>query len=145
LLLVASLVSRSSPGLEFIRSLPLAELVFDGLPKADISAGEDPLRKLCNMNPTELGVSIQAITEGLTQVMHETLAELKKSFDLLDSRAAADNTAAKKFEITKMSFGSIQDFHDGITARIGDSQYCPFVHVCADVRVDPRGRAIPRL
>jgi hypothetical protein len=129
LLLVNSLVSPSSPGLEFLRSLPLAELVFDGLPKEVVCAGEDSLRKLCNINPNELEVSIQGITEGLIKMLHESLAELKKSFDLLDSKVAANNSAAKKFEITNMSVGSIQNFHAGIPARIGGSQFCDYV-VC---------------
>jgi hypothetical protein len=130
LLLVNSLLSRSSPGMEFIRSLPLAELVFDGLPKEFVCAGEDSLRKLCNMNSRELEDSVKAIAVGLKNLLQESLTELENSYKLLDSKAAANNSSAKKFEIMSMSVGTIHDFHSGITARIGDSQFYAFVCFC---------------
>ena len=145
-LLVSRLVSRSSPGLEYLRSLPLAELVFEGLPKEVICAGEDSLRNLCDINPESLEASMQAITEGLIQMLRESLTELKRSFNLLDSKAAANTSAAKKFETINMSVGTIQDFHAGIQARIGDSQFhAYFLFVHADISRLTRGRAVPRL
>ncbi len=124
------LVSRSSPGLEFLRSLPLAELVLDGLPKGEACAGEDPLRKLCRISTEELELSLQAIAEGLAKMLNESLSTLRKSFDLLDSKAATDNSAATKFEIITMSVGNIKDIHDGISHRIGESQFSACVFKC---------------
>jgi hypothetical protein len=116
------LVSRSSPGLDFLRSLPLAELVFDGLPKTEGCAAEDQLRKLCKISQKELDVSVKAIAEGLGKMLQENLTALKKAYDLLDSKAAENDTASAKFQIIKMSVGTIEDFHAGIAARIGDVQ-----------------------
>ena len=116
------LVSRSSPGLDFLRSLPLAELVWEGLPKEKGCTGEGQLRHLSNISPKDLEISIQAITEGLGIMLHENVAALKKSYDLLDSKTAANNTASAKFEMIKMSVGVIKDFHNGIPTRIGDVQ-----------------------
>jgi Ca2+-binding EF-hand superfamily protein len=118
----SKLVSRSSPVLDFLRSLPLAELVFDGLPKEDGCAGEDQLRKLVSISPKELEVSVQAITEGLLTMLNKSFAALKEAYDLLDSKAAANDTASAKFEMTPMSVGTIKNFHDGIAVRIGDAQ-----------------------
>ena len=118
----STLVSRSSSGLEFLRSLPLAELVWDGLPKEQGCAGENQLRHLSKISPKDLEVSIQAITEGLAKLLHENVAALKKAYDLLDSKAEANDTASAKFEMIKMSVGTIKDFHEGIAPRIGDAQ-----------------------
>ena len=130
------LVSRSSPGLDFVRSLPLAELVFDGLPKME-------LRHLCEISPDVLEDSLLAITEGLRMMLQESLAALKKSY--VDREAAASNPAAAKFEIIKMSVGSIQDFHKGIAARIGANVYlCILTWNMLTFAVN-RGWAAPRL
>ena len=134
------LVARSSPGLEFLRSLPLAELVLDGLPNmegrvAANGTGEVQLRHLCSISQNELDISIQAIAKGLRTMLQENLAALKKAYDLLDSNAAAGNAAAAKFQIIKMSVGTIHDFHAGIAARIGDARVCDhaFDYACADI------------
>ena len=126
------LVGRSSPGLDFARALPLAELVWDGLPRMDRRAahskgaggepGEAQLRHLCGISPEELEASIQAITEGLRTMLQENLAALKKSYDLLDRNAAAGSAAAAKFEMIPMNVGTIEDFHEGIAARVGDAR-----------------------
>jgi hypothetical protein len=139
------LVSRSTPGLDFFRSLPLAELVWDGLPKEKGYAVEDQLRRLSNISPNDLKVSIQAITEGLFTLLHENLAALKKAYDLLDSKAAANDTASAKFEMVKMSVGTIKNFHDGIAARIGDAQFCCYFisNCCFLTFIVQRRRAAP--
>ena len=54
-------------------------------------------------------------------MLHENLAALKKAHDLLDSKTEANDAASTKFEMIKMSVGTIKDFHDGIAARIGDA------------------------
>ena len=136
------LVARSSPGLEFLRSLPLAELVLDGLPPVDkrVAAngvGEVELRHMCSISQNELDISIQAIAEGLRTMLQENLAALEKAYDLLDSNAAAGNAAAAKFQIIKMSVGTIYDFHAGIPARIGNAHffYHAYDFACADICV----------
>jgi hypothetical protein len=118
------LVSSSSPGLDFLRSLPLAELVWDGLPKEKGCAGEGQLRQISNISPNDLEVAIQAITEGLGIMLHENVAALKKAYALLDSKTAANDAASAKFEMIKMSVGAIKDFHHGIPTRIGDMPIC---------------------
>ncbi len=117
------LVSRSNSCLDFVRSMPLAELVLDGLSQVQGCAGEHQLRHLSKTSPKDLEVSIQAITEGLAMLLHENLAALKKAFDLNDSKAAVNHTASAKFEMINMSVGTIEDFYDGIAARIGDARF----------------------
>lgn len=119
----SSLVSAlsESPALEWARSLPLAEIVLDGLPKTDHDGckNKDRLRNLCNVSERELEVSCTAIMEGLLKTLKENLAVVKKAYDLLDSKKAADQSASAKFQIIKISVGKIEDFHNGIAARIG--------------------------
>jgi hypothetical protein len=116
----STLVSASSPALEWVRSLPLAELVLDGLPKTDGGQNQDRLRNLCKISEKELEVSCKAIMEGLFQTLKEKLAAVKKAYDLLDSNAATNKSASAKFQIIKMSVGNIKNFHEGIATRIGD-------------------------
>ena len=113
------LLSASSPSLEWLRSLPLAELVLDGLPKKDGITSQDQLRHLCNTSQSELEVSIQAIMEGLRKMLQENLAALKKAYDLLESKQAAQDSASAKFQIRTMSVGNVEDFYNGIKTRIG--------------------------
>jgi hypothetical protein len=122
----STLVSASSPALEWVRSLPLAELVLDGLPKTDGGQNQDRLRNLCKISEKELEVACKAIMEGLFQTLKENLAAVKKAYDLLDSNAAADKSVSEKFQIITMSVGSIKDFHDGIATRIGDQNASTF-------------------
>ena len=125
------LVSAPSPSLEWIRSLPLAELVLDGLPKKDGCTSQDQLRHLCNTSPEELEVAIQAIMEGLHKILQENIVALKKSYDLLESKQAANDSASIKFQIRAMSVGNVEDFNNGIKARIGEGQMRALIIIIA--------------
>jgi hypothetical protein len=110
-----SLVCTPSPVEEWVRELPLAQLVADALPCEDRLA-KDQLRYLSRITPEQLAESLEIMKESLNKTLCERLVVLKEAFDKLDVQAAASNS---KFQISKMSVGNIADFHEGLASRIG--------------------------
>jgi hypothetical protein len=112
-----SLVSTPSQVEEWVGGLPLTQMVSDALPRV-AGLGADQLRHLSNATLKDLEVSCEIIKEGLLQTLQEKLAVLKTAYKKLDSQTAAGSNT--KFQISKMSVGSIADFHKGLTTRIGE-------------------------
>jgi hypothetical protein len=106
-----------SPVEEWARSLPLAQIVAEALPKNDCLIKEQ-LRYLSKTSQDQLAESCDAITEGVRRSLQEQLAVLKRAYEKLDSQAAA--VSNDKFQIVSMSVGDISDFHEGLAARIGN-------------------------
>jgi hypothetical protein len=115
----ALLVKRPRRLDEWARSLPLAEVVADSLPR---KLGVDPLRVLSNMTSDDLAASLEALQQGLQRMLKQAHAELKEAFKASDARqhlGAGDG--GSKFSVIAMSCGTISDFHAGVEARIGAS------------------------
>ena len=112
-----SLVSIPSPIEEWVRALPLSELVADAMPKNDGCLQLDQLRNLSRMTQDQLEIACNVIREYLMKILQEQLAVLKDVHAKLDSHVAAENN--EKFQICKMNVGNISDFHEGLASRIG--------------------------
>ena len=112
-----SFVNTPSPVEEWVRSLPLSQLVADAMPTEDRSHRKDPLRYLSSISPDQLTISCEEIKKYLMKILQEQLAVLRKAFENLDRHVTADSN--KKFQIENMSFGNVDDFHEGLATRIG--------------------------
>ena len=55
--------------------------------------------------------------KNLETILEEQLAVLRKAYDTLDSQAAAESGAF--CEMLSMRVGNIDEFHQGLSARIG--------------------------
>jgi hypothetical protein len=76
-----------------------------------------------------------ALCKGLKKLFEEAIRGLKKSFEEMDKQEAS-NQAAGKFQVFKMSVGSADNFHGGLTQRIGQSLvlWRYFCEMCHTVR-----------
>ena len=114
-----SLVKTSSPMQEWIRAMNFTELIADALPQDDVYPETDQLRHLSRVSKSQIKVSIGVIRDHIGKILLNHLDILKKSFSNLDRQVAANNA---KFQITEtMSVGDIENFHEGLAARIGKS------------------------
>ena len=119
----SSLVSMPSPTEEWVGGLPLKQLVSDAMPRVNCPI-KDQLRHLSRTNREQLEVSCEIIKEALLNILLENLDVLKKSFEKLDGQPTAESNStsktASKFQIFNMSVGTIDDFHEGLSSRIGN-------------------------
>ena len=115
-----SLVSTPSPIEEWVRALPLSQLVADSMPKNDSCLRSDQLRHLSRMTQDQLEISCDVIRECLMKILQEQLVVLTEAYAKLDSHEAAENQDDnEKFQICKMNVGNIDDFQQGLASRIG--------------------------
>ena len=112
-----SLVNKPSPIEEWVGGLPLNQLVSDALPRASCPI-QDQLRHLSRTTREQLEVACEVIKEELLKVLQHNLDVLKVSFEMLDNQPAPESNS--KFQIFKMSVGTINDFHEGLSSRVGN-------------------------
>jgi hypothetical protein len=98
------------------KSLPLAEMLADTLPNC---SGCHRLRAVSDLKEEEIIAIADGYRDGLIQVLNEHVRMLKNAYDAMAVYATKSRTAAKKFEVSSMSCGKIEDFHDGLQKRIG--------------------------
>lgn len=118
-----TLVGMPSPIEEWVRALPLAQLVADAMPRIG-GKREDQVRHLSSITESQLDESLAVLMEGLKRMLRESLAALKESYATWDRKTLADSAASQKFQISTISVGNISDFHEGLAARIGKGHHC---------------------
>jgi hypothetical protein len=76
------------------------------------------------LSPAQIDTICFAFFDGLKVLLASHVAELKASLLAMDNLALqASNNASKKFEIFGMSCGKINDFHDGLSGRVGEVHF----------------------
>ena len=110
-------VAMPSPIEEWVRSLPFNQLIADAMPKDDSLHSKDQLRDLSRITEKQLEVSCDVIREHLLRILKEQLAILEDVYDKWEIQKTDDNNA--KFQISGMSVGNLENFHQGLAARIG--------------------------
>jgi hypothetical protein len=134
---ILSLGICSSTIEEWVRTLPLNQLISAALPKTDSSHSTDQLRHLSRMTQDNVKAACDDIMKNLEKILEEHLAILKKAFETLDTQEVADSTAGN--ERQTMIAGNIDDFHQGLSARIGKMR-CLYLDMCFRVIfLPPRG------
>jgi hypothetical protein len=99
------------------KSLPLAEMLADALPSC---TGCPRLRAVSDLHEKEIVAIADGYRDGLIQILVEHVAMLKNAYLAMAEYATKSRTGcAKKFEVSSMSSGKIEDFHDGLQKRIG--------------------------
>ena len=92
---------------EWARSLPLAEIVADSLPR---KLGLDPLRVLSSMTSDDLSASLEALHHGFQRMLKQAHAELQAAFQVNDARQnLGSGDGGSKFSVIAMSCGNHLD------------------------------------
>ena len=102
-------------------TLPLAGLLASALCFAGESEGGDPLRQASRFSAARITAATRAFGVGVGRTLGECQVQLRRSFEEMDRRAKEGSSgASSKFATSKMSCGLVDDFHSGLTGRIGE-------------------------
>ena len=105
--------------------LPLAGLLASSLPISS-GHGDQPLRDLSRLSEDQIDAAVEAFRGGLTRLLMDAKTKLRQMFQDADRKAhdAAQDLASgvsvvSKFKTFKMSTGTVADYHDHLSSRIG--------------------------
>jgi hypothetical protein len=76
---------------------------------------------LSRMTQDQVNTWCDVIMKHLKKTLQEQLATLNTAYEMLDGPAAADSTTSN--EKHTMRVGNINDFHQGLAARIGKTSH----------------------
>jgi hypothetical protein len=102
---------------EWAMSLPLHQLLADAIPR---KPGIDPLRVVSKLTAEERSAVCDMVRMGLERMLEESSELLCKAFLKSDQRSKESFVDSSKFNLQSFSCGSIDDFHNGVEARIGE-------------------------
>jgi hypothetical protein len=108
----------------WVRSLPLADVLLDALPRPPVDDSRHPLRAISELSPSDLSVTVKGCAEGFERMLGESVEALRQAFRAYDANVAEASKgrvcAARKFEHPpEMKCGNIEDFHKTLDGRIG--------------------------
>ena len=112
------IVLSPSPVEVWAKTLPLSRLLADALPKF---SGCDHLRVISSLTAKEVDNVAEEVCGALKEVLMLHVGLLKSAFKSMDEQVIKRGAvpANSKFEVSKMTVGSIQNFYAGLEARIG--------------------------
>jgi WD40 repeat protein len=85
-----------------------------------VGQGTDQLRLLSQLSPDIISHSATAICSFIPQMLNELLQEIRSAFDVQTNMEAEKAADPSKFnDFYKMACGTIADFHQGLTGRVG--------------------------
>jgi hypothetical protein len=85
-----------------------------------VGQGVDQLRQLSQLSPAIISHSATAVCSFLPEMLNELLQEIRGAFDIQTSMEAQKKADPSKFnDFYKMACGTIADFHQGLTGRVG--------------------------
>ena len=106
--------------------LPLAGMLARSLPVC-CGQGDQPLRNFSRLGEDGIDTAVEVFSEGLRRLLMQAKDSTKQMFDTVDDKAleaakdSADGvSAASKFKTFKMSTGKIEEYHEGLSSRIGE-------------------------
>jgi hypothetical protein len=109
--------ATASPFERYVSKLPLVCIMADAL-AAHVGFDEDALQRFSQLPGAQLGYVMQAATSGLKAELVRAQAQVSRL--LAAQQKSVDQLASGKFQNPrKMACGSITDFHEGLTGRIG--------------------------
>jgi hypothetical protein len=81
----------------------------------------DPHRGVADLSPADLADALDVFGRGLRRALAGAQAELRTCLDAMRAAEAAAAGGTAKFQTFKMSSGKVEDFHGGVTGRVGES------------------------
>lgn len=93
-------------------------LLADAL-RALVGRGGDQLLRVSQLSPSDVRAACTAVGASLPQQAGSLFEELQRSFAAQFEIQAQMAAGASKFNVVKMACGGIEDFHEGLTGRVG--------------------------
>jgi hypothetical protein len=119
-------IARPTELEQWCSTLPLAKLLgccLEGtFSDAAVGSSPDPVRQVCSLSPQDLDRVSEEFWGGARRLLAEQASQLKRCYAELDSKAAeVGDGSSGKFQSFSMSAGTVEDFHKGLTDRVGAS------------------------
>ncbi len=113
-------VSLPSKLEQYLSTLPLAKLLAFCLKSADESIVEssDPVRAVSKLSPDALEMGAAIFHAGLKRLLDDLKSKLRECYDELERKAVQGTNA--KFQTFSMSCGTLEDFANGMSDRVGE-------------------------
>jgi hypothetical protein len=109
-------VQSSSEMEQFIsHSISIVEMISAALPRDD---SKEPIDVFRMLTPLQITAISNAVSEGLAIMLSEKVAKLGEGFAAAEAKKSGNSAA--KFAIFELSAGSVQDYHKGLSSRVGD-------------------------
>ena len=105
------MLQKLRPVHEWAKSLPIAEVLVDSLPR---KANQQPLKIVSELTDDEISVVCMVFARGVERILQESRTSLMQAFQI--DRGAETGS---KFNMVPVSCGNIDDFHQGLEQRIG--------------------------
>ena len=83
---------------------------------------QNVLRMASGLSDKQIRMVVDKFSGGLERVLTSGCSKLRECFRLMDQRAADDQRDARahKFATFKMACGDVNDFHKGLSERVGE-------------------------
>jgi hypothetical protein len=123
-------IARPTELEQWCSTLPLAKLLgcclegtlADAATASPHAALADPVRRVCSLSPQDLDRVSEDFWGGVRRLLTEQASQLKRCYAELDSKAAEIGDGSNgKFQTFSMNAGTVEDFHKGLTDRVGTS------------------------
>ena len=112
------LVNQPSKVDQWVHSLPTSSLLADAV--AALTPKSQDLRAVGELTVDEISSVCEGLIKGLEKMLAEHVKLLQESYKAMDAKAKkAETAAASKFQVSKMSCGTVDDYHGGIEGRTG--------------------------
>jgi hypothetical protein len=115
-----SLVAGSTAVAAHVARSAVAQVLADAIGALCGTADDSSLQKFVSLSPDALGAAITAAAPGVLLAVSDVQAGLRRM--LAQTAAQCSAAGSSKFHTNKMACGSISDFHQGVTARVGPSR-----------------------
>jgi hypothetical protein len=124
-----AILASCTPLEEWAKSWPLAQLLADSIPRLDDAHGhsDDNLKILGRLDDQQLKLAVRGFAYGLERMLLKERDTLRYAMSKMDEHR--ENKQAEKFEVPEMKCGNIENFYDGLAARIGIQYFQPRVCV----------------
>jgi hypothetical protein len=106
---------------QWAQNIPFWQLLVDSI-EHDVSV--DPLRSISRLTVQEIDLLSISIVKSMKQMILDHVEGLAKSLHAMDEKCRFVSSTASKFQTIKGNCGSIDDFHAGLSARLGTFSLC---------------------
>ena len=105
------MLQKLRPVHEWAKSLPIAEVLVDSLPR---KANQQQLKVVSELTDDEISVVCMVFARGVERILQESRMSLMQAFQIEPGAETGS-----KFNMVPVSCGDIDDFHQGLEQRIG--------------------------
>jgi hypothetical protein len=109
--------ARSASEQFILQTVPLHEVVSSALPR---KYGRSPLDAFRELNRHEIAEIAQVVSGVLETILIEKVSKLKESWEAAKAKEVHDGQNEAKFFVVELKAGSIQDYHNGLSGRVGE-------------------------